>query len=161
MLKFRTEKFSYNFICTKNFQDEISALQNVLYVILERSRARSACMEEFGIDCCIRGYHVYKEIWRAAIGEELECDREPENSCDRYAVCVKRSGVVIGHFPRKLSRVCSLFLRRGGVISCTVTGGRRYSGDLPQGGLEIPCFLLFKHKPKEVQKLKKLMYKAS
>ena len=118
-------------------------------------------MEEFGRDCCIRGYHIYKEIWRAAIGEELECDREPENSCDRYAVCVKRSGVVIGHLPRKLSRVCSLFLRRGGVISCTVTGGRRYSGDLPQGGLEIPCFLLFKHKPKEVQKLKKLLCKAS
>ena len=41
-------------------------------------------MEEFGRDCCIRGYHVYKETWRAAIGEELECDREPGNSCDRY-----------------------------------------------------------------------------
>ena len=27
-------------------------------------------MEEFGRDCCIRGYHVYKETWRAAIGEE-------------------------------------------------------------------------------------------
>ena len=28
-------------------------------------------------------YHVYKEIWQAAIGEELECDKEPDNSCDR------------------------------------------------------------------------------
>ena len=27
-------------------------------------------MGEFGRDCCIRGYHVYKETWRAAIGEE-------------------------------------------------------------------------------------------
>ena len=85
-------------------------------------------MEEFGRDCCIR---VYKEIWLAAIGEKLECDREPQNSCDHYAVAVKNSGVVICHLPRKLSRVClrvcSLFLRRGGVISCTVTGGRRYS----------------------------------
>ena len=26
MLKFRTEKFSYNFVCTKNFQDEIYRL---------------------------------------------------------------------------------------------------------------------------------------
>ena len=41
------------------------------------------------------------------MGEELECDREPENSCD--------------HWPQKISRVCSLFLRRGGVISCTGT----------------------------------------
>ena len=102
----------------------------------------SGRMEEFGRDCCIHGYHVYKEMWRATIGEELECDRQPENSSDRYAVAVKRSGVVIGHLPRKLSRVCSLFLRRGGVISCMVTGECRYSGDLPQGGMEIPCFLL-------------------
>ena len=39
-----------------------------------------------------------------------------ENSCDRYTVAVKRSGVVIGHLLQKLSRVCSLFLRCGGVI---------------------------------------------
>ena len=37
-------------------------------------------MEEFGRDCCIRGYHdvygyhVYKKIWQEVIGEELECD---------------------------------------------------------------------------------------
>ena len=29
--------------------------------------------------------------------EELECDREPKNSCDRYTVAVKKSGVVICH----------------------------------------------------------------
>ena len=74
----------------------------------------------------------------AAIGEELECDREPGNSCDRYAVAVKRSGVVIGHLPRKVSRVCSLFLRRGGVISCTVTGGRQYSGHRLYSGHLLP-----------------------
>ena len=56
------------------------------------------------------------------MGEELECDREQENLCGRYAVAVKRSGVVIGHLPRKISRVCSLFLRREGVISYTGTG---------------------------------------
>ena len=47
------------------------------------------------------------------MGEELECDREPENSYDHYTVAVKGSGVVIGHLPRKLLRVCSLFSRRG------------------------------------------------
>ena len=56
-------------------------------------------MEEFGRDCCICGYHVYTKMWPEAIGEELECDRELENSCDRYAVCVKRSAVIIGHLP--------------------------------------------------------------
>ena len=50
--------------------------------------------------------------------------------------------------------MCSLFLRRGGTIGCTVTGQRKYSADLPQGGLEIPWFLVFKATPKEIQKLK-------
>ena len=60
-----------------------------------------------------------------------------------YAVAVKHRGRVVGHLPRKFSRVCSLFLRRGGLISCTVTGTRRYSVDLVQGGLEIPCLVTF------------------
>ena len=116
-------------------------------------------MEECERVCCIRGYHVYKEIWEVATGEVLICERELHNVRDRYAVAVKKSGTIIGHLPRKLSRVCSLFLRRGGTIVCTVTGGRRYSADLPQGGLEVPCSLLFKATPKEVQKLKTLWKK--
>ena len=80
---------------------------------------------------------MYKEIWEAAVGEVLMCEREPHNVQDRCAVAVKKAGTVIGHLPQKLSRVCSLFLRQGGgTIDCTVTGGRRYSVDLPQGGLE-------------------------
>jgi len=34
----------------------------------------------------------------------------------------KKTGTIMGHLPRKLSRVFSLFLRRGGTIYCTVTG---------------------------------------
>ena len=30
-------------------------------------------MEEFERPCCIRGYHVYQELWTAAVGEELVC----------------------------------------------------------------------------------------
>ena len=30
--------------------------------------------------CCIRGYHVYKEVWEAVVGEALVCKGEPENS---------------------------------------------------------------------------------
>lgn len=106
--------------------------------------------------CCVRGYHVYKEVWAAAVGEVLICQREPENASDRYAVAVKREGTIVGHLPRKMTRVCSLFIRRGGSITCTVTGHRRYSADLPQGGLEVPCLLLFKATPKEITKLKKI-----
>ena len=30
-------------------------------------------------DTCIRGYHEYKAISAAAVGEEMECRREPTN----------------------------------------------------------------------------------
>ena len=51
----------------------------------------------------------------------------------------------MGHVPRTISTVCSLFLRRGGgSIECQINGNRRYSRDLPQGGLEIPCVLTFR-----------------
>ena len=94
----------------------------------------------------------------AAVGEELISERETHNSHDHYAVAVKRTGVIIGHLPRKLSKLCSLFLRRGASIICTLSGGRRYSHDLPQGGLEIPCTLHIKHsEPQEVLKIKKLL----
>ena len=106
-------------------------------------------------DCCVRGYHVYQTVWRAAIGESLDCVREHTNARDRYAVAVTRGGVIIGHIPRRISRVCSIFLRKGGTMQCVVVGGRRYSADLPQGGLEIPCRLHFEGKANELKKVKK------
>ena len=54
-------------------------------------------MEEVSRLSCIRGYHVYKEIWDATIGEELACERDPHNVEDRYAVAVKKDGVVTCH----------------------------------------------------------------
>ena len=51
---------------------------------------------------------------------------------------------MVGHLPKKISLICRLFLEReGSSIQCQVTSTRRYSGDLPLGGLEIPCQLHF------------------
>ena len=107
---------------------------------------------EFRMDSCIRGYHVYKEVWTAVFGE-LYTEREFGNVVDRYAVTVMKD-----HLPKKISRMCSMFIQEGGEILCTVIGNRRYSSDLVQGGLEIPCTLLFRGEEKYIQKLKKLIY---
>ena len=32
---------------------------------------------------CSGGYHVYQDVWRAAVGEDLACDRETSNDGDR------------------------------------------------------------------------------
>ena len=71
----------------------------------------------------------------------FSCVRETENHRYPFSVAVVRSGVTVGHVPRKISSTCSLFLRQGGMIDCRVTGQRRYSEDLSQGGMEIPCIL--------------------
>jgi len=47
-------------------------------------------METFFERNCIRGYHVYKKVWAATVGEAFVCEREPQNLSDRYAVAVKK-----------------------------------------------------------------------
>ena len=43
----------------------------------------------------VPGYHVYQRIWDAAIGEVLDCDREPDNAVNHYAV--KLSSCLFNH----------------------------------------------------------------
>ena len=63
------------------------------------------------IETVIRAYHIYKEIWAASIGEVLLCARETANVHDPYAVAVILRSITVGHVPRALSAVCSLFFR--------------------------------------------------
>ena len=44
-------------------------------------------LEEFRVDICVRGQHIYKDIWYAVVGEVLVCEREPPGY---YAVAVKK-----------------------------------------------------------------------
>ena len=102
----------------------------------------------FSVESMIRGYHEYKSIWdNPSVCESLICEREVGNCYDTHAVAIKKNieGDIktVGHIPRKISAICSIFIRRGGSIVCLVDGSRRYSSDLPQGGLEIPCILKF------------------
>ena len=126
--------------------------------------------ESTALSSCVRGHHIYKDILDPVIGEKLDCRRECGNVQDRYAVAVVRTHVdpkpkhrrhktentvaTVGHLPRKISCICSLFLRRGGSITCQITGHRRHSSDLPQGGLEVPCLLIFVGNKADIVKIK-------
>ena len=59
--------------------------------VMNSTACEKSSAEELGRDCCIRGYHVYKEMWEAAPGEVLECVREPHNVQGRYAVTAKKN----------------------------------------------------------------------
>ena len=85
---------------------------------------------------CIRGYQVYQDEWTPMLDETLSCCRELTNVHDPFAVKVMKADAYVGHLPKKISSTCSLFIMKGGVISCKVTDpNRKYLRDLAQGGL--------------------------
>jgi len=55
---------------------------------------------------------------------------------------MKKGSEVIGHILRKISAACFNFLDMGGTATCEITDSHHQY--LPQGGLEIPCKLIFK-----------------
>ena len=67
---------------------------------------------------------IYPRIfsWVAVDGEILKCERETSNRHDPFAVAIRKDGIMVGHVPQKISTICSLFLRRCGVIQCEITG---------------------------------------
>ena len=74
-----------------------------------------------------------------SIGETLDCECEVANHHDPYVVVLKKSADIVGHVPRSILCIYTLFLRCDGNIKSTVTGHRRHSDDLFQGDLELPC----------------------
>ena len=92
----------------------------------------------FEVESMVHGYHCYSIIWDAVIGEELPCKLELSNSVDRFAMAVCKCEITVGHVPKRISSICSsLFLQRDGMITCRVTGARRYSANLPQGSRDF------------------------
>ena len=105
---------------------------------------------------------MYQNDWIPVLGKVLQCSREVSNAHDRYAVkvmkAVTRDGTMVGYFPKKTSSTCSLFIRKGRTIDCEVTDpNRKYSRDLPQGGLEKPCVLILQGAKGLVDKAVKLL----
>ena len=42
----------------------------------------------------IKGHHIYKDILTPKLGEHLEVYCEPENTVDKYAVCVSKYSII-------------------------------------------------------------------
>ena len=87
----------------------------------------------------VLGHHI--RIWMPRIGEELVCRREVGNIYDMYAVAILRGGDVVDHVLRTISTPCNVFIRKGCVITCIISGHIQYSSYLEQGDLDVPCKL--------------------
>ena len=51
--------------------------------------------------------HVYKIVWKPAIGEKLQADQELNNKVDKFAGKVVKNNEIVGHFPLGYSRILS------------------------------------------------------
>ena len=112
---------------------------------------------KYGFFSCIRGFHIYKDVWEPIVGEELECKIEDNNEHDRHAVAVMKEDRVVGHIPREHSKVCKFFIKRGGCINVVVCGKRENRGQ----GLQIPSKYTFDGSSFDIAKLKKLLGSGS
>ena len=97
-----------------------------------KNHVRKVMACSFGIESMARDYHEYKSVWEDPVhGEELNCTRDIGNSHDPMVVAILKEidgvTVTVGHVPRRISALCSVFRRRGGTIRCIVNGDRRYS----------------------------------
>ncbi len=43
-------------------------------------------MTSFSLESMVRGYHIYKYIWIAIVGKELDCSQEEHDAHDPFAV---------------------------------------------------------------------------
>ena len=121
-----------------------------------RTMATTEEMNSFSVPGIIRRYHVYQRIWTPFVWEKATIAREPGNQHDLYAVAMLEDQTLctVGHLPCEISKACSFFIRRNGVIDVEVTGPRQKSA-IPDMGMEIPCLLSFTHTdPQLLQKAK-------
>ena len=91
----------------------------------------------------IRGHHVYKEVWDAAIGEMLEAasiGREEAKEYDKYAVGLYKKDILVRHIPIEISSLCFYFISQdpGNKIKALTTGKRQR-----EIGLVVPAKLIF------------------
>ena len=43
------------------------------------------------VDSTVRGYHLYKDVWKPAIGEKLHAEQEPDNAVNKFAMRIVKN----------------------------------------------------------------------
>lgn len=102
-----------------------------------KSNYKMADEYEVYVQASVRGYHAYFKAATVYIGEVMDCEMEPENDHDSYAVAVRNKDEnIVGHVPIELSKIFHKFLSEHGQIEAECIGSRFNTG---QGkGLELP-----------------------
>ena len=79
---------------------------------------------EKSVNYFMKGYHAYKYLWKPFMNEELTTTMEPDNVVHKYAVCVKKSDVLVGHLShgenRRFAKTIFYFLGADKYAECKV-----------------------------------------
>ena len=109
-------------------------------------------------DSAVRGYHVYKDVWKPAIDLKLYTEQEFDNAVNKCAVKVVKNNKTVSHLPHKYSQILWYFIACSGKICMEVTGRRCHCKQLCIG-MEIPCRLVFSCSSKvKIKRLKELEF---
>ena len=114
-------------------------------MIIMASQGDAVCV----LESVVCGHHIYNVVWTPRVGEVLAVSREPGNSHDRHAICVKRGGDIAGHVPRQFLRMVWYF---GSQAVCEVTGRTKFGHEL-----EVPCTYKFTGTEKLITRLQELL----
>ena len=78
------------------------------------------------LESFVRGFHEYMDIWDPKVGDEdIHLEPEENNEHDDFGVAILFEGRTVGHVPRNLSQIMTLFMRIPGCsILYKVTGKR-------------------------------------
>ena len=91
----------------------------------------------------VRGYHVYKNVWKPSLGDKLACEREFSKCFDKCVMKVVNNSKTVGHLPCKFGKKAWYFLAHGGTMSVKVTSNWRRCKQ-PCGGIEFTDHTLCK-----------------
>lgn len=81
---------------------------------------------QYSFPCRLRGFHVYKEIWKPKVGDGLSCIHERNNQHDWYGIAVTKLlprqllNGTLGHLPCEISRFTRFLISRDADVFVTV-----------------------------------------
>ena len=118
-------------------------------------------VQEHEVSSLVMGYHEYRKTF-PIVGETLQCQMEPDNVVDKYAVAVINKSKVVGHLMNgksgKFAKTVFFFLRADTINSATVEITGKPINDGKGMGMQVPCRIKFTGRNKAVlDKLKDIL----
>ena len=118
------KKFNLCLHCYSKFQKQLKRVLKIGNVFINEDDFIPVIVKAITEidDTYAKGYHVYKNIWKLTVNEELEAKMNPDNVMDKYVVCVRKKTSIVGDLPLgkngKFAKTIFYFLRADQDAEC-------------------------------------------